>query len=317
MIDWTYSAFRIFMRILAPKSLLYTEMLTADAVIHNEQKSLYYQTVEQPLAIQLGGSDQEKLATAAIKAEAAGFTEVNLNLGCPSDRVQSGRFGACLMRDKELVAKCIQAMRTSVQIPVTAKVRIGIDNNDSYEFFTDFVKSLIDSGCEKVIVHARKAWLKGLSPKQNRTIPKINYDYVYRLKSEYPNIPIIINGDIKTINDIEKHLSLVDGIMLGRLAYENPYAIAEIHKALYPHSELLTREEIIKKYLQAINFTDTNLNLALKPLYNIYHSRNGAKAWKQKLMLIQQNRDFHNLKLLTNSTKEFLQGHESYIELSK
>ena len=225
MIDWTYSAFRILMRIIAPNSLLYTEMITTNAIVYNQQKSLYYQAIEQPLAIQLGGSDPEKLAIAASKAQEAGFSEVNLNLGCPSDRVQSGRFGACLMRDTELVTNCIQAMRQRVKVPVTAKVRIGIDDQDSYDFFATFVQSLIDTGCEKIIVHARKAWLKGLSPKQNRTIPKINYDYVYRLKSEHPNIPIIINGDIKTITEIEDHLSLVDGVMLGRLAYENPYAL--------------------------------------------------------------------------------------------
>lgn len=309
MIDWTYSAFRVFMRILAPNSLLYTEMLTADAIIHNQQRSLYYQAIEQPLAIQLGGSDKHKLAAAAIEAQEAGFTEVNLNLGCPSDRVQSGRFGACLMRDKLLVADCIKTMRDSVQIPVTAKVRIGIDEQDSYEFFREFVDSLLDNGCEKIIVHARKAWLKGLSPKQNRTIPKINYDYVYRLKSEYPEVPIVINGDIKTIDDIAKHLSIVDGVMLGRLAYENPYAIAMIHKSLYADSKLLTRREIINKYLQAINFADINLNLALKPLYNLYHSMDGAKSWKQKLMRIQQTKDLNSLEKLTNDTNEHLEGH--------
>lgn len=291
MIDWTYSHFRVLMRLLAPKALLYTEMLTPDAIINNPEKSLYYQSIEHPLAIQLGGSDKNKLVKAAIIAENAGFYEINLNLGCPSDRVQSGNFGACLMLEKTLVSDCIAAIKTNVKIPVTAKIRIGVDNYDEYEFFEDFANTLINSGCDKLIVHARKAWLKGLSPKQNRTIPKINYAYVYKLKEKHPNYPIIINGDIKNISDIQQHLQLVDGVMLGRLAYENPYAITEIHKALYPDTNILTRAEIIHNYLSAINHQKTNISLLLKPLFNIYHGQNGASKWKQELLKVQQSKN--------------------------
>lgn len=300
MIDWTYSHFRVLMRILAPKALLYTEMLTPDAIIRNPDKSMFYHDIEKPLAIQLGGHDIEKLVTAAIIAENSGYDEINLNLGCPSDKVQSGKFGACLMLEKNHVANCIAAIKKSVKISVTAKTRIGVDEHDSYDFFEDFANTLIENGCDKLIIHARKAWLKGLSPKQNRTIPPINYDYAYKLKQKNPNVPIIINGDIKNIEEIENHMTKVNGVMLGRLAYQNPYAIAEIHKYFYPESNLLSREEIIEKYIQSINTTKTSISLILKPLFNLFNGQIGSTKWKQKLLLIQQSKDINQLISISN-----------------
>lgn len=301
MIDWTYSHFRVLMRIIAPKSLLYTEMLTPDAIINNPKQSLYFQPIEKPLAIQLGGSDLNKLVEASIIAEKSGFSEVNLNLGCPSDRVQSGKFGACLMLNKKLVVDCIAAMKKHVTIPITAKTRIGVDNFDDYNFFEEFATSLIDSGCDKLIVHARKAWLKGLSPKQNRTIPKINYEYVYKLKQKYPNTPIIINGDIKSNNEIFNHLKIVDGVMLGRISYQNPYAIAEFHNQIYPEINIPSRAQIINKYLSEIDFNKTSISLILKPLFNLYCGQNGSSQWKQNLLKIQQTNDLKMLGKLAES----------------
>ncbi len=297
MIDWTYSHFRVLMRIIAPNALLYTEMLTPDAIIHNPKQSLFYHPIEKPLAIQLGGSDKDKLVQASIIAENSGFSEVNLNLGCPSDRVQSGKFGACLMLEKNLVANCINAMKNNVKIPVTAKTRIGIDNHDDYNFFADFANALIDSGCDRLIIHARKAWLKGLSPKQNRTIPAINYEFVYRFKQDNPNFPIIINGDIKNIAEVSEHLTIVNGVMLGRLAYLNPYALAKLHHYLYPNIDLPSREQIVSKYLATVDINKTSMSLLLKPLFNLYHGQPGATSWKQKLLRIQQSKNLEKIEI--------------------
>jgi tRNA-dihydrouridine synthase A len=294
MIDWTYSSFRVFMRLLAPRALLYTEMLTTGAVEYNPEKSLYYNKLEHPIALQLGGSDPFALANAARAGEDAGYDEVNLNLGCPSDKVQAGQFGACLMNDPLKVEQCIKAMREAVAIPVTTKVRIGIDEQDSYEFFRSFVLRLVDAGTQKLIVHARKAWLHGLSPKENRTIPPVNYEFVYRIKQEIPHIPVVINGNITQSEDILLHLDLVDGVMLGRLACDNPYKIAQIHQMLYPQEGILTREEAIKLYLAyAQNEYDKghSLSLLLKPLFNLYHGMPGAREWRRELMRIIQVKD--------------------------
>lgn len=286
MIDYTNTHFRVFMRILAPKALLYTEMVTWQAVLNNPQKILLHDPVEYPLALQLGGSQPEKLAEAGLLAVEEGFQEINLNLGCPSSRVQSGRFGACLMLDPELVAECITAMKNSIAVPVTAKIRLGIDNLDSYEYLQNFVAVLINAGVDKIIIHARKAWLKGLSPKENRTIPPINYDYVYKIKQEYPNIPIIINGNI-AVEDIPAHLKMVDGVMIGRLSYQNPYKIAELHNSLYPEINIITREEAYKQYMtyaeQQIKL-GVKPNVLYKPVLNLYHGQPFAKKFKFNLL---------------------------------
>ncbi|KTD60964.1 tRNA-dihydrouridine synthase A [Legionella shakespearei DSM 23087] len=312
MIDWTYSHFRVFMRFLAPQALLYTEMQTTGAIRNNSAKALHYIPVEHPIAMQLGGSDPQALAESAKISEQAGYDEVNLNLGCPSDKVQAGRFGACLMNEPQQVSECIKAMKQAVSIPVTTKTRIGIDNQDSYAFFSDFTHRLVEAGSDKLIVHARKAWLNGLNPKQNRTIPPVNYDYVYQIKQDIPHLPVIINGNILTLNEIKEHLKHIDGVMLGRLACDNPYLIAEIHHALYPDSLQITRSNLFARYLDyllAEHGQGAPLSLLIKPIFNLAHGMPGASQWKKKLMHIMQSKDI--------SLFSELKGYLSELELIK
>jgi tRNA-dihydrouridine synthase A len=294
------------MRLLAPKALLYTEMLTTGAIHHNPTKSLVFNPIEHPIAIQLGGADKQALAECAIAAEQEGYDEINLNLGCPSNKVQAGRFGACLMNEPTQVAECIHAMKQVVTIPVTAKTRIGIDNQDSYPFFSDFVHKLVDAGCDKLIVHARKAWLNGLNPKQNRTIPAINYDFVYRIKQEI-NIPVIINGNIATVNEVKQHLNYVDGIMVGRLACDNPFYLSQIHEILYPEILKINRSQLFQVYLDYLiteHRRGASLSLLVKPIFNLAHALPGANQWKKKLMQIIQTR---NIELFAELTDYLLQ----------
>jgi tRNA-dihydrouridine synthase A len=299
MIDWTYDHFRVLMRILAPHALLYTEMQTTGAIEHNPARALAFHPMENPLALQLGGSDKAALVRCAQIAQQEGFAEVNLNLGCPSDRVQAGRFGACLMAEPQQVAECVYAMKQAVSIPVTAKTRIGIDEQDSYEFFQDFAHALVDAGCDKLIVHARKAWLKGLSPKQNRTIPPLHYDYVYRIKTEFPDLPVIINGHIQTMTEIVAHLQQVDGVMIGRLACQNPYQIAMIHHRLYPDTPLISRADALRQYIGYIRSVPTalagGLSHVIKPILNLSNTLPGARAWRERLVTIQRQADVAGL----------------------
>lgn len=287
MIDWTTTHFRVLMRLIAPKALLYTEMQTVGAIENNPKRALSYHGSEEPLALQLGGSDPKSLSLCAQKAEALGFAEVNLNLGCPSNRVQAGRFGACLMGEPYLVSHCIETMKRAVSIPVTAKTRIGIDHHDSYDFFSKFAKVLVQAGCDKLIVHARKAWLHGLNPKQNRTIPPINYEAVYQLKNELPTVPIILNGNINSLEEVNEHLEKVEGVMLGRLAYNNPYALASIHQQLYPEIAIRSRGEVLTAYLDyALEQEKQGVlrSLLVKPLQQLAHGLPFSKAWKSMLM---------------------------------
>jgi tRNA-dihydrouridine synthase A len=291
MIDWTYTHFRVFMRLLAPKAFLYTEMLVPAAILHHPKRLLSYHPMEHPLALQLGGSDPRALVASAMMAEAAGFDEINLNLGCPSDKVQSGGFGACLMKEPLQVVKCIQALKQAVSLPVSAKVRIGVDSDDSYEFFSNFVRQLLEAGCDKLIVHARKAYLQGLSPKQNRTIPPIHYDYAYQIKQQYPAIPVIVNGNISSLHEVQTHLQEVDGVMFGRLCCQNPYQIAEIHQALYPEVIKLSRAEVLDRYTDYLLEAHENgapLSLLLKPLFNLTCGQVGAASWRKQLMQVAQ-----------------------------
>ncbi|CDZ79222.1 putative tRNA-dihydrouridine synthase [Legionella massiliensis] len=300
MIDWTYSHFRVLMRLIAPNALLYTEMQTVGAISHKPQRALGFAPMEYPLALQLGGAELEGLVRCAKIAEEKGFAEVNLNLGCPSDKVQAGRFGACLMAEPAHVANCIKALKAAVSIPVTAKTRIGIDAEDSYEFFSAFAQQIIAAGCDKLIVHARKAWLHGLNPKQNRTIPPLHYDYVYRIKKEYPELPITINGNITTIDEIKEHMSQVDGVMLGRLACQNPYALAAIHHYFYPHVAIPSRQAVLDDYCAYAHQQfkqGVALSLLLKPIFNMAHGLPGAKSWKEQLMQIQQSKSIAGLEL--------------------
>lgn len=309
MIDWTYSHFRVFMRFLAPHALLYTEMQTTGAIQNNPVRSLQFSAKEHPIALQLGGSDPDALAQCTQRAEQEGYDEVNINLGCPSDKVQAGRFGACLMKEPKQVVDCIHAMRQAVSIPVTAKTRIGIDHQDSYEFFSDFVHQLVEAGAQKIIVHARKAWLNGLNPKQNRTIPPVNYEYVYRLKKEIPEIPIVINGNILNIGEIKDHLQHVEGVMLGRLACDNPFQIATIHQTLYPETSVRTRSQVFNYYLDYLldqYSKGVSLSLLIKPIFNLAFGLPGASQWKKKLMLILQDKNL----TLFQELSEYLQNIE-------
>ena len=288
MIDWTDTHFRLFMRLLAPEALLYTEMKTTQAIWHKPKQSLRFHQAESPVALQLGGASPSALALVTRQAEDAGFAEVNLNLGCPSDRVLAGKFGASMMREPNLVAECLVAMKNAVSIPVTAKTRIGVDNDDSYAFFEAFVKTLIQAGCDKLIVHARKAWLHGLNPKQNRTIPPLHYDYVYQIKTLLPqHVPVILNGHIEAIEAVQTHLKTIDGVMIGRLACRDPYAIAGIHHALYPTLPKPSRTAVFQDYMAyaIMQFEQgESLHRLLKPVLNLVHGLSGARAWKQGLL---------------------------------
>jgi len=293
MIDWTYSAFRVGMRLMAPNALLYTEMQTTGAIKNNPNRALFFDPVEHPLVLQLGGADKDALVDCAIKAEQVGYDEINLNLGCPSDKVQAGRFGACLMKEPQHVAECIKALKNAVSIPVTTKTRIGIDHQDSYEFFRHFILALVDAGSDKLIIHARKAWLSGLNPKQNRTIPPVNYDYVYQIKQELPEVPVVINGNINTLAAVKEHLYHVNGVMLGRLACDNPYLVATIHHALYPQNPLLSRSQLFEKYSHYLvqeYEKGVPLSLLVKPIFNLAHGLPGSSQWKQKLMALMQSK---------------------------
>lgn len=281
MIDWSYSYFRIFMRLLAPKSLIYTEMQATRAVIHNPELALFNKKIEHPLALQLGGSCPEELSFCAKDAQNYGFNEINLNIGCPSSRVNAGNFGVILMKDAQRVADCIKALKDATSLIVSAKIRNGVDAHDSEAYFLDFCEKLVSSDCDKIIVHARKAWLKGLSPKQNRTIPPINYDYAKKLKKTYPNLPVVINGELD-ITNVNEMLVSFDGVMLGRLACNNPYQIALIEHKL-SSTKLNSRSYYIEQYLDHVSAHNKNISLIIKPLLNMAFGLENAKSWKSFL----------------------------------
>ncbi len=294
MMGWTDRHARYFLRLITKHSLLYTEMVNTGALLHNRQKVgsqkrlLAYHTSEHPLALQLGGSDPQALAQCAVMVEDAGFDEVNLNVGCPSDRVKSGNFGACLMAQPELVADSIAAMKAKVAIPVTVKCRIGIDDMDEYASLQHFINVVAQGGCESFIVHARKAWLQGLSPKQNREIPPLKYDYVHRLKNEKPELNISINGGIKTIESVQQQLVHVDGVMIGREAYNNPYMLASVDQRIYLDADkpIKSREEIVLQmcdYIDAELARGTRLHSMTRHILGLYQGVRGAKAWRRYL----------------------------------
>lgn len=303
MIDWTYTHFRVLMRMIAPHALLYTEMQTTGAIQNNPHRALMHSAIEHPLALQIGGADKASLVASAILAEQQGFCEINLNLGCPSDKVQAGRFGACMMAEPALVADCLSSIKKAVSIPVTAKTRIGIDKQDSYLFFSTFAERLIDAGCDKLIIHARKAWLSGLNPKQNRTIPPLHYDFAYKIKEAFPTMPVVINGNINSIDDINAHIPAVDGVMLGRLACKNPYALAAIHRVFYPHSPIQSRTEIMRRYCHYLTEQFENgvrLGLLIKPMLTFAYGLPDSKTWKDCLIKAQQNKEITQLTVALN-----------------
>ncbi len=250
MMDWTDRHDRYFLRLLSKNALLYTEMVTTGALIHGDSNSfLQYDQSEHPIACQLGGSDPVDLALCSRMVEDAGYDEVNLNVGCPSDRVQNGAFGACLMAKPSLVAECVSAMRAKVSIPVTVKTRIGIDHQDSYEALYHFIQTVKTAGCDTFIIHARKAWLNGLSPKQNREVPPLRYDFVYDLKCDFPECQFVLNGGITTVDSAIKESQQLDGVMIGRAAYQNPYLLAELDESLFQEKNIPTRGEVIDKFI--------------------------------------------------------------------
>lgn len=288
MMKCTDRHFRYFMRLITKKTLLYTEMITADAILHgNRDWLLGYNPIEYPLAIQLGGSDPKKLVECARISEDMGYQEVNLNVGCPSDRVRAGSFGACLMKQPNLVAECVEAMKSAVKIPVTVKCRIGVDELDSYEYLHTFVRCLVESGVDALIVHARKAWLKGLSPKDNRTIPPLKYETVYELKKEFEHLEIIINGGINTVEEAKKHLAFVDGVMIGRAAYNNPYSFSNVDYAIFGvESTSKTREEVIQAFLPYLleqYKKGVSIHKLSKHIMGIYHGMPNGKHWRRFL----------------------------------
>jgi tRNA-dihydrouridine synthase A len=251
MMEWTDRHCRYFLRLLSRHALLYTEMVTSAALMHgNRERLIGFDECEQPLALQLGGSDPRELAQCARIGEQWGYREINLNVGCPSPRVSAGRFGACLMAEPQLVADCVAAMSAAVQLPVTVKCRIGIDDRDSYPELGEFVGRVSEAGAGCVIVHARKAWLKGLSPKQNREVPPLDYPTVYRLKRDFPALEIVINGGILALPECSQHLLHVDGVMIGRAAYHDPYLLAGIDSALFDdHHAIPSRHDVLESFL--------------------------------------------------------------------
>ncbi|OIN10164.1 tRNA dihydrouridine(20/20a) synthase DusA [Shewanella algae] len=287
MLDWTDRHYRYFARLMSSQTLLYTEMVTTGAILHGKGDYLAYNQEEHPLALQLGGSNVEDLARCAEIAQQRGYDEVNLNVGCPSDRVQNGRFGACLMEDPELVAHCVDAMRQKVDIPVTVKTRIGIDDKDSYEFLCDFITKVSAAGCDTFIVHARKAWLQGLSPKENREIPPLDYPRVYQLKQDFPGLHISINGGIKSFEEMHTHLAQLDGVMVGREAYQNPYLLAEVDQKIFGlDSQVMSRDQVVDAmlpYVEAHLQSGGRLNHISRHMTGLYQGIPGSRSWRRHL----------------------------------
>jgi tRNA-dihydrouridine synthase A len=288
MMDWTDRHCRFFHRLLSARALLYTEMVTAEAVLHGKRDMLLgFSAEEHPVALQLGGSDPRKLGEAAAIGEGYGYDEINLNVGCPSDRVQEGRFGACLMAEPDLVARCVAAMQARVSVPVTVKCRIGIDAQDSEADLERFVSTVAAAGCRTFIVHARKAWLQGLSPKENREIPPLDYGRVYRLKAAHPELEIAINGGIASLDAAETHLEKVDGVALGRAAYQNPYVLADAGRQLFgetgdPPSRRMVIEALIP-YTERHLRTGGRLNNIARHILGLYHGRPRARAFRRHI----------------------------------
>ncbi len=288
MMDRTDRHYRYFMRQITRHTLLYTEMITTAAIIHGDRhKLLDFSPIEKPLVLQLGGDNPEELAECARIAEYFGYDQLNLNVGCPSSRVQDGNFGACLMAHPEKVAKAVAAMQRAVRIPVTVKHRIGIDNLDRYEDLFNFVKIVAESGCQHFIVHARKAWLQGLSPKENRDIPPLRYGDVHRLKREFPHLIVDINGGITTMKQVEEQLELVDGVSIGRAAYDNPYLFATIDRDFFNDNTIAkTRHQIVEAmfpYMDEWLQQGGRLNSITRHMLDLFTGVSGTKAWKRHL----------------------------------
>jgi tRNA-dihydrouridine synthase A len=288
MMDWTDRHCRVFHRLMTRRARLYTEMLTTGAVLHGDRRRLLgFDASEHPVALQLGGSDPRDLATAAKIGEDFGYDEINLNVGCPSDRVKDGRFGACLMAEPAVVAEGVHAMKRAVKIPVTVKCRIGIDDQDPEIALDQLARGVVAAGTDALIVHARKAWLNGLSPKENRDIPPLDYDRVYRLKAAMPEVPVIINGGIATLAEAKGHLAHVDGVMLGRAAYQEPWRLLQVDPALFgeaaPRATMKQVLDAMTPYIEAELAGGTRLHSIARHLVGAFHGVPGTRAFRRHL----------------------------------
>jgi tRNA-dihydrouridine synthase A len=314
MMDWTDRHCRVFHRQLTSRALLYTEMLTTGAVIHGDREHLLgFDDVEHPVALQLGGSDPAELAMAARIGEDLGYDEINLNCGCPSDRVKSGRFGACLMAESNTVARCVEAMRSAVNIPVTVKCRIGIDDQDTEADFTQFIETVASAGCDTFIVHARKAWLNGLSPKENRDVPPLDYARVYRLKQARPDLTLSINGGIETLNEAQEHLKHVDGVMLGRAAYQKPWLLADVDRVIFDACTDLcaNRFEAVERmipYMEDRLAAGDYLSRTSRHMLGLFHARPGGRLWR-RILSEDGRREGANIQLIREALAVVADAH--------
>ncbi|MGI9890176.1 tRNA dihydrouridine(20/20a) synthase DusA [Vibrio chagasii] len=286
MLDWTDRHCRYFHRLLSQQTLLYTEMVTTGAILHGKGDFLEYSEQEHPLALQLGGSNPVDLAACAKLAAERGYDEVNLNVGCPSDRVQNGRFGACLMAEPELVADCVSAMKEVTDVPITVKTRIGIDDQDSYEFLTKFISTVSEKGgCEQFTIHARKAWLSGLSPKENREIPPLDYDRAYQIKKDFSDLVIAVNGGITTLEQTKEHLQHLDGVMIGREAYHSPFILAEVDQQIFGlDTPIKKRSQVVEEmypYIERELSKGASLGHISRHMLGLFQSMPGARQWRR------------------------------------
>ena len=313
MMDCTDRHDRFFMRLMSKNVMLYSEMVATKSAIHGDRKKiLSFSPEEKPLALQVGGSNKEELSEVAKIAEDMGYDEININLGCPSKKVQKNKFGACLMKEPELVAECINSMVNSCKIPVTAKTRIGFDDVESFEYLNNFINKMHNAGTKTFILHARKAMLTGLSPKQNLNIPKLNYNMVYEIKKENPNLEIIINGGISKIEEIKNHISKCDGVMIGRSIYQNPYSLVDIEKSIFNTEIIPTREQVVEKLLDYVDKEvklGTKVNHIMRHTVGLYHGQAGSKNWKRYLSdnMMARDSDFqkakHIMSIVQNNEK--------------
>ena len=288
MMNWTDRHCRAFMRLISEGATLYTEMITTGALLHGDADyHLQMSPDESPVALQLGGSRPQDFEKCSQLIDNYNYSEINLNCGCPSDRVQNGMFGAVMMKNAKLTAECVSSLLNSSKLPITVKHRIGVDDFDSYEFLCDFIGTVSDVGCKVFIIHARKAWLKGLSPKQNREIPELNYNRVYQLKNDFPELEIVINGGISSIEDSINHLKVLDGVMIGREAYTNPYLLAEVDKKIYGQDKpIIKRKEIAEKFFEYIDneiSKGTKLHAMTRHMLGLFRGVKGAKQFRRYL----------------------------------
>ena len=302
MMDCTDRHDRFFLRLISKNIFLYSEMIATGAILNGDRKKiLEYSEFEKPVALQLGGSNSKELSECCKIVEDFGYDEINLNLGCPSKKVQKNKFGACLIKEPDLVSECINEMVNSCKIPVTAKTRIGYDDVEEFDYLNSFINKMKNAGCKTFILHARKAILQGLSPKQNLNIPKLNYKMVYKIKAENPNLEIIINGGISKIDDVKEHLKLCDGVMIGRSIYQNPYSLVDIEKEIFETKNSPTREEVAERlllYLEKEVKLGTKVNHIMRHTVGLYHGQAGSKEWKRYLSdnMMARDSDFQKAK---------------------